>query len=143
LGNPSHEKDPVIPGGNENGTGCNAYAITGNGEGEGGGGQIREIDCRAGKRNEERGSAREGIYAKRMRECFAEWSQIATVREAMGSKADAAIRLFVRIAIFLPMYNAFGGQYEFHGALHLINLDPEGSYSLRFLDILQKTEQLA
>jgi hypothetical protein len=36
-------------------------------------------------------------YAKRMRQCFAEWSQIATVQEVMGSKADAAIRLFLPV----------------------------------------------
>jgi ABC-type Na+ efflux pump permease subunit len=64
------------------------------------------------------------------------------VKIFLQDRGDLAFSILLPIAIFLLMYSAFGGQYEFHGTLHLVNLDPEGSYSLRFLDILQKTEQL-
>jgi hypothetical protein len=85
----------------------------------------------AGPRREKKKGKRKRMslckdYAKRMRQCFAGWSQIATLQEVMGSKVDAAIRLFLPVEFLKNGGFHFGKLNEDESEIlveHLIECD--------------------
>ena len=64
------------------------------------------------------------------------------VRAFLKDKGDLAFSLLLPIAIFGLMYGAFGGQFEFHGTVHVVNEDQEGEYSTLLVKELKDSDNL-
>ena len=64
------------------------------------------------------------------------------VRAFLKDRGDLAFSLLLPIAIFAISYGAFGGQFEFHGTLHVVNEDQGGEYSALLLERLEDVSSL-
>ncbi len=64
------------------------------------------------------------------------------VRSYLQDKGDIAFSLALPILTFALMYGAFAGQTLFNGTAHVVNDDPEGTYSDLLLERLEERDDL-
>jgi len=67
---------------------------------------------------------------------------VKEVRSYLTDRADLAFSLLLPVAIFALMYGAFSGQTLFNGTAHIVNDDPNGTYSRELIDRLAARDEL-
>jgi len=64
------------------------------------------------------------------------------IKNYLEDKGDLAFGILLPVVIFALMYGTFGGQDMFHGTAHIVNEDPDGSYSTLLIDQLDSMDSL-
>jgi ABC-2 type transport system permease protein len=65
------------------------------------------------------------------------------IRIYLRDRADLAFSILLPIAVFALGYGAFGGETQFNGTAHVVNLDRDGIYSNMLLENLERVDGLA